>query len=180
MWKSIAAAAILATLASSALADDAHHPGTDKTQGATAQPGQAVPGPKMMGGGMMGSGMKMDCPMMGMMHSAKPRTEGHLAFLKTELQITGQQEKAWTAFANTVRGIHKRMDEMKAAMGGGKMDHSKRQPAPAAMQMHIHMMESMLENLKTFQAATAKLYETLNADQKATADELLVCCMGHM
>jgi hypothetical protein len=135
----------------------------------------------MMGDGMMGSGMKMSCPMMEMMGSGKPHTEGHLAFLKAELQISNRQEKAWTAFANSMRGIHKRMDDMKATMGPGMMmDQGKRQPAPEAIQMHIHMMEDKLENLKTLQSATAKLYEALNADQKATTDELLVCCMGPM
>ena len=182
MWKSLSAVAILAMLISPALADDSHHPPADNTP----QTGQAVPGPGMMGGGMMGGGMMgpgmmMGCPMMGMMGSGKSHAEGHIAFLKAELQITSQQEKAWTAFANSLRGIHKRMSDMRAEMGPGMMnDHDKPKSAPDAMQMHIKMMAAHLENMKTLQAATAKLYDALSADQKATADELLLCCMGHM
>jgi hypothetical protein len=179
MWKSIAIGAILAALAAPALAEDAHHPGQAQQQGTTSQSGQAGPG--MMGQGMMGPGMMMDCPMVGMMKSGKPRTEGHLAFLKAELQISGKQEKAWTAYASAVRGIQKRMSDKMATMGPGMMmQQGKRKPAPEAIQMHIQMMEAKLENLKTLQSATAQLYGALNEDQKATADELLACCMGAM
>jgi hypothetical protein len=138
-------------------------------------------GQGMMGQGMMGPGMMMHCPMMGTMGPGKPHTEGHLAFLKAEFQISSRQEKVWTVYANAVRAIQKRISDRMATMGPGMMmQQGKRQPAPEAIQMHIHMIEARLENLKALQSATAQLYGALNDDQKETADELLVCCMGLM
>lgn len=174
MLKLITLIAAAAFAASGAVADDAHHPGAGKSQG--AQGDEAMPMMGMMGGGMMGSSM-MPCQMMS---HGKPYTEGHIAFLKAELKITSQQEKTWTSFANAIRGIDKRKADMMAEMGSGKMEKGAHGSAPEALQMHVHMMESMLENLKAFQAATANLYGALSGEQKAVADELLTCCMGHM
>lgn len=152
----------------------------------------------MMGHGMMnrqgmmtGQGM-MNCPMMGMM--GQPRTEGRVAFLKAELKITDAQESSWTAYADTLRNVHQGMaNQMQEMMGPGMKGHgmmgqgmmmqgTERNPAPEALNNRIQMMETMLENLKMLQSATSALYETLDEDQKATADDLLgmPCGMGPM
>lgn len=140
---------------------------------------------------MQGQGM-MNCPMMGMM--GQPRTEGRVAFLKAELKITDAQESSWTAYADTLRNLHQGMaSQMQEMMGTGMMGHgmmgqgmmmqgAERNPAPKALNSRIQMMETMLEHLKTLQSATSALYETLDEDQKATADDLLgmPCGMGPM
>lgn len=168
MRKSLAIAAVLSVLAAPAFSDDAHHPA-----GAGAQPAPTGQGSGMMGGGgMMGMmsmhGMMSCSPLMGIM-SGK-HIDGHLAFLRTELKITSGQEKAWSAFAGSVRDIAKDMGDHE--MGGGMMQ-GKKMSAPDGMNMHIAMMEHHLKALKAMQAATAKLYGALSAEQKAMADELL-------
>jgi len=146
----------------------------------------------MMGHGMMNRQGMMNCPMMGMM--GQPRTEGRIAFLKAELKITDTQEPAWVTYSDTLRNVHQAMaGHMQGMMGannmgqgmmgqGMMMQGAQRKPAPEALNARIQMMEAMLANLKTLQSATSELYDTLDDDQKSTADELLgmPCGMGPM
>ncbi len=65
----------------------------------------------MMGNGMMGNGGMM----MGSRH-----IEGRLAFLKTELKITKDQEPKWQAYADALRANAAAMqDQMDAMMANG-------------------------------------------------------------
>lgn len=157
--------ALALALASSALAKppaDAHHPSTKAT---TAPAGTQ---------GMMGmmQGM-MKCPMAG-------HTEGTLAFLKTELNITSAQSKTWEAFASAYRDIAASQGSMmgEGMMGGGMMGGDGKsammaKPFPDRMAMHTQMMERHLKATKEVQAAVDPLYAALDAKQRKTADELL-------
>lgn len=150
---------------------------------ALAQPGPMMGGDKPMGGNM---------PMMGMMmgHCAMmQRTEGVLAFLKTELKVTGAQAKAWDGFAAAYRseaasGSHRhgptkgkqhgaKGPGAKGMMGSGVMMGGASGPFPEAMAKHIKMMEDRLSDAKKLRDATKPLYDTLSAEQRKTADELL-------
>jgi len=136
------------------------------------QPGMDMKGPggMMMGrGGMMGG---RDCPMMGMMQQggAGPmHIEGRLAFLVAELGITDAQKDAWTAYAAALRknlegmrSMHVNM--MKAVETGNPVDR---------LNARISVMESRLDALREMKPALEQFYATLNADQKAKADQLL-------
>jgi hypothetical protein len=141
---------------------------------ALAQPGPGMMGPGQMAGddrqgmGMMGGGMGM-CSMMG-----ARRSEGTLAFLKTELKITAAQEKNWDAFAAVYGEAKTAPMPMKP---GGMMGGGKPQPLPERMTQHEQMMEARLAAMKSMHVAIAPLYASLSAEQKRTADEILPMAM---
>ena len=147
-----------------------------------------MPNMPMMGmreGGMQQQGM----PMMGMMCSmmrqggmgAMPmggmptmtdRTEGRIAFLKTELKITDAQLPLWNAVADAIRANAKGSTGMKDSMGQGSLTERL-----AAREKHI---AAQAEALRKFKSAVDPLYAALGQEQKKTADELLMSPMGMM
>lgn len=150
-----------------AVPGDPHHPPTAESPAA---------GPGMMGMMPMMSGM--NCPMMG------GRTEGTLAFLKTELKITPVQNGKWEAFATAYRDFATARRQMMQKMGDqmmqpggaggmGPMKGSKSMPFPDRMATHTQMMEGRIAAAKKLHAATGPLYAALSSEQKATADQLL-------
>lgn len=135
------------------------------TASVAAQPGMMGQGPMMgedrPGMGMMGGGMGM-C-------SAR-RSEGMLAFLKTELKITPAQEKTWDAFAAAYRAAKGGPMPM---MPGGMTGTGKAQPLPERMAQHEQMMEARLDAMKKMHAVISPLYASLSTDQRRAADEIL-------
>jgi hypothetical protein len=133
-----------------------------------AQPGPMMGGghgPMGMGGGMM-QGM---CPV-----SMSQRTEGALAYMKTELKISAAQTAAWDAFAAAYRehaGQRGSMPMMRDGMMGPGAGPAK--PLPERMSQHLAMMEQRIAHMKKLQPAVAQLYGALSADQKKTADEVV-------
>lgn len=125
--------------------------------------------------------MAGEMPMMGMMmggHCAMMRrSEGALAFLKTELKITAAQDKAWGAFADAYRTEAASRSKGPAhggAMGGpGGMMIGSGEPFPKAVDTHLRMMERHLASARKLSDAAKPLYDALSADQRKTADELL-------
>lgn len=118
-------------------------------------------------------------PMMGMMGGGAcmmiKRTEGALAFLKTELKITQAQEKTWGSFATAFRASA----TDKPAHGGPKghgAKHGKGEAAtfPEKVAHHTAMMDAHHAGFKTLSDAAKPLYDALNAEQRKTADELLM------
>lgn len=102
--------------------------------------------------------------------------EGRLAFLKSELGISGDQLGAWNAYAEAVKGRvdvmqNTREDMMKRMQEGG---------ATERMDARIKSMEAMVEAMKAVKPATEKLYATLNDKQKSAADELIGVDCGAM
>jgi hypothetical protein len=176
----LAATIVSAAWAQSApsASQDPHH-SPAQTQAAPA-PGAALPMPRGAGSmGMMGSGGMS--PMMGgmgdhmaMMQMMGARTEGRLAFLKTEIAITEAQLPAWNAYADAVRAEAKR--------------HSPGMPAmqvPAATWIdrlagQERDLERRLDSLRRLKDVSAALYDALSVSQKKTADELLGGPMGRM
>lgn len=141
---------------------------------AFAQPGHGGPGSMGQGGSMAG-GM----PMMGMMgeHCAMMgRTDGALAFLRTELAIAPAQTKVWDAFAAVYRAEAAARPKM-PMMGGGTMKPGMGPKAgksyPDKIAHHLEMMESHHTSAKKLADAAKPLYDALNAEQRKAADELL-------
>jgi hypothetical protein len=158
--------------------------------GAFAQPG---PG-RGMGPGMMGSGQGMmderwgngprgmmgmgaGCPMMAFGDDGETSTyvDGRLAFLKTELKITDAQKDAWDGYATALK---KNLGTMKSMHQLMQTTFDARSPVER-LEGRVAAMETRLGALKDMQPALAKLYETLDAKQKETADDVLTV-MGCM
>ncbi|MCG6871877.1 MAG: Spy/CpxP family protein refolding chaperone [Gammaproteobacteria bacterium] len=98
--------------------------------------------------------------------------EGMLAFLKTEIGIQGDQEKAWKQFADAIRTQtearkthHEAMREARGEMRDA--DAVKRG------ERHIAKMEFRISQAKAHLAALKELYPTLTPEQKQKADKLL-------
>lgn len=173
----VALAIALASPAMAQAASDPHHP--------SAKAAAAPSGPQGAIGMMQGM---MRCPMAG-------HTEGTLAFLKTELNITPTQNEAWEAFATAYRDLAKSQGSMMGEgmmgegmmgggmmgggmMGGGMMDGDAKggmmaKPLPDRLAIHTQMMERRLDAAKKFQAAVQPLYDALDAKQKKAADEMM-------
>jgi hypothetical protein len=151
-------AAMLAALASPAVAQQPGQPGAMMEPGMKHCPG-------MTGPGTMGHGPGMG-PMMG---GPGQHVEGRIAFLKAKLKITPEQEKLWNAYADAMRQESASMRAMhEQGMADGR-------PAtlPERMQWHQHLMAGRLEALKTLQAAAVPLYTALSPEQKTIADDLI-------
>lgn len=152
-------------------------PAIAKPHDGMMQPRMHGPG-MMMGQGMGAAGGERLCHIVGSGH----HNAGTLAFLKAELNITTAQQSSWDAFAAAYRGGehagHDMGDEDAADdHKGGGMDKHDMQPLPERMEMHEHMMEAHLAEMKRMHGAIGSLYASLNGEQKAMADELLPAFM---
>jgi len=206
--RKILLASTLVVLGTPGFAEDAHHPETTGGQTSedsvqpvapAANPLAAMPG-GMMCGDMMAGMMRMMAAgqnPIGMMGGQAPggqtvmavmaqmmapeHVEGRIAFLKTELKITPEQEGAWNAFAEVLRanagGLQEGMMQMPGAMGG--------QGGAAAtpvqrIEAREGILNSRLESVRKLKAALAPLYQSFDGAQKEKADKLLMPAMMGM
>ena len=137
------------------------------------------------GMGMMGGDMGHMMAMMhgGMMMGGMPyrHIEGRLAFLKTELKITSEQEAQWTKFADAVRATTKSAsDGMRPMMMGSGMMHGQAPTALDVMNRYEKTLTIRLDAVRAVKAAFEPLYGVLSDEQKKTANELLTGPMGIM
>lgn len=189
----------LLLVGTSAFAEDAHHPAatpvqaseeSTQPQASAINPSAMMPSGDMMGGmmGMMGGGqgpMGMRATGQGPMAQggmwamaqvmAPEHIEGRIAFLKTELKITTEQESLWNAFAEVLRanarGAREGMTQMPSAM-----DSTGRAAATTLQRIESResALASRLESVRKLKAALAPLYQALDGAQKQMADRLLV------
>lgn len=138
--------------------------------------GHGMMGPGMMmgrggRGGMMG-GMTMGPGMMGggMMMGPGRFVEGRLAFLKTELDITAEQESVWDAFAEAMRGNAGSMQAMHERMWSGE---GWPESLPERMALHEELMSERLAALRSMREALEPLYEALGPEQREVANALM-------
>ncbi len=171
---------ILALAATGAFAADAeheqHHPGTTPPV-ATATPAPAMPG--MPTGSTPGASAGM--PMIGMMqqmmmgeNGMAGHVEGRIAFLKAELKITDAQQPLWKAVVDVMRANA----TSRGGTPNGMAMMGLAATLPDKLAMHEKMMATHLDALRKLRAAVEPLYAALNADQKKTADELMIGQMG--
>jgi hypothetical protein len=152
-----------------------------ETEGEPYQPAGAAANANATPGCMM-SGAEGRMPMMGVMmgRNGMPmmakHIEGRLAFLKTELKITDAQLPVWNAFAQAMRDNATAMQAMPRAMTGT----NKAVALPDKLAERETMMAAHLNALRKLKAAADPLYAALNADQKKTADEIMLSPMGMM
>lgn len=121
--------------------------------------------------GMMRQGGMGSMPMSGMPMMAD-RTEGRIAFLKTELKITDAQLPLWNTVADVIRA--------NAKSGMGMMDNMRQGPLTERLAMREKHLATQAEALQKFKSAVDPLYAAMTDEQKKTADELLMSPMGMM
>ena len=127
-----------------------------------------------MGQGAQAGGMSMGM-IMGQ-NSMAGHIEGRIAFLKAELKITDAQQTLWNAVADVIRAKAKDMVGMPQgmAMMGGSAN------LPDRLASHEKAMAAHLDGLRKLRTAFDPLYASLSADQKKTADSLMIGPMGVM
>ena len=149
----------------------------------TASPPTAIGTPSPTTQGMPMSGMPTEAmpgasggmPMMGMMqmmmgqNSMAGHVEGRIAFLKAELKITDAQMPLWNAVADAIRAAPKDMSGMPCM---AMMQSSGTLPEKLAAREKA--MTAHLEGIRKLKAAVEPLYAALSADQKKTADQLMI------
>ena len=130
-------------------------------------------GPEMMWGGGYGPGMMWGWgggPRHGDTSTAASLAEGRLAFLKAELKITAQQEKAWSQYAQIVRKTTKTLYEQHQLY----FDHLRSDEGlPQRLDEREEVMATALDAMRKTDAALKPLYAALDADQKQVADQVL-------
>jgi len=128
-------------------------------------------------------------------------TEGYLALLKTELQITDAQGAPWMAYADAVRSVAKKAREAMPGMtpaAGSPAKPPMAGMAPAAgspakspmaampttwpdkLAAYEKTLTGQLDALKTMRPAVTALYAVLTPDQRKKADELGAGAKGMM
>ena len=138
---------------------DPHHPA-----GAAAAPNSS-----MMPGCMMPAAE-------GGIRMTAEHIEGRLAFLKTELKVTDAQLPLWNAFAQALRDDASTIQAMPHPM----MGMNKTATLPDILAARETRLAARLEALRKRKAAVDPLYAALTADQKNTADEIMLSPMGMM
>ncbi|MCK3780966.1 Spy/CpxP family protein refolding chaperone [Ensifer sesbaniae] len=182
-------------------AEDAHHPTAGQASEERAQ--TLVPAARssammpygMMSGDMMGAMMGMmgggQGPMgmmavgqgaigqsgMGAMAQmmAPEHIEGRIAFLKTELKITAEQESLWNAFAEILRADARSAREGMMPMPGPMGGTGGAAATPVQrIEVRESALASRLESVRKLKATLVPLYQALDGAQKQMADRLLV------
>jgi hypothetical protein len=107
--------------------------------------------------------------------SPTDRVEAQLAYLKTALKITAEQETQWNAFADVRRKQAREMTERIEKFRAQRVEGQKRTPPTAIERMERRqaMMASASTRLGETLAAAKPLYAALSAEQQKIADDLL-------
>src|SRR6516162_8303794 len=123
-------------------------------------------------------GMPMMRTMMGQggMPMMAKHLEGRLAFLKTELKITDAQLPLWNVFAQAMRDDASTMQVMPHPM----MEMNKAATLTDKLAARETRLSARLDALRRLKVAVDPLYAALTADQKKTADEIMLGPMGMM
>ena len=169
----------------------------DQDQGGAMGPGmmgRGMMGPGMMGGGGMAPMMRMMQGMTEMMQGmmqmmqasnqpvARPgimpgaMMEGRLDTLKTELGITDAQLPQWNAFADAMRARMTAMQGMRVQM----MKQDKTASWPERLAQHEKRLSAHLDAMKAMEGPVKALWDSLSAEQRRKAEDLMSGPMGMM
>jgi hypothetical protein len=143
---------------------------------------------KSGGGSMMGHGMMMGHRgMMGGMRGKHggylcgrmtAHVDGRLAFLKTELKITPEQESQWNDYAAAVKDNAKTIGERCTAMMA--QSNEKTPSLPERLDAQEQFMMTRLDALRAVGKALKPLYAVLSDEQKQLADQFIRSSSGMM
>lgn len=157
LTKTIAAGILILGLGGAAMAEE------DKNDGWWQGWGMG----RMMGWGMYGPDAMLD------------RVDGRLAYLRTELKITDAQQPAWDKLAKVVRANaethNAMMTDMMSSMRSGEF---LKKPLTERLTIQEAHLATRLDQVRSVKTAVDELYGQLNADQKSTADEIVLPTMG--
>ena len=144
---------------------------------AGAQQQGGMPSMCMMGG-MAQGGQVTGMQPMGMMgqNGMAGHVEGRIAFLKAELKITDAQQPLWNAVANAMRAIGTAAKDHPVPMGCMGMNTPGTLPEKLAARDNA--LTAHLDAIRELRTAFDPLYASLSADQKKTADSLMIGPMG--
>lgn len=107
--------------------------------------------------------------------TAPEHIEGRIAFLKTELKITSEQEALWSAFAEVLRSNARGAQDGMMQMPGGMEGASRAVESPLQLiEQREGTLANRLESIRKLKGALAPLYQSLNKAQNQMADRLLV------
>jgi hypothetical protein len=96
--------------------------------------------------------------------------EGHIAFLKAELDITPAEETLWSAVAAVMRTDASDFERLKAKY---PVLIQARETAPQHLEERVALAALRAKSEQCFLDAFRPLYQTLSDAQKKTADDLL-------
>lgn len=99
--------------------------------------------------------------------------DGMLAFVKTELKITAEQEPAWQEFSTAVRELAGERTGYRAGMRGHAGDDGNDVPLVDRIDRRLAMMEQGTAHLRRMAAAVKSLYAELTPEQQRLADQLV-------
>lgn len=116
------------------------------------------------GWGMHGYGMG---PGWGMFSAYSGNTEERLAGLKSELEITAEQDAAWQAFVKSV----KQRDESRAAWFAKMHEARAAGSLPELLAQQDEMMKQHQAERQATTSALKELYAVLTTEQKSIADQ---------
>jgi hypothetical protein len=124
----------------------------------------AMPRMAMMGGSLMMPG------------GAIQNVEGHIAFLKAELQITDEQKKPWDQFAEALRANAKTLSAASSAMMSammGEATKTKKMSPATQLEQQEKLLTLQLEALKRSRTALDGLNAVLSDEQKQRLNQLI-------
>ncbi len=98
--------------------------------------------------------------------------EGRIAFLKTELKLTAQQQPLFDKLADEMRAGAKQMQERHAQRHQASATPAEPQSALEKLERRSAAMKEMTAAQDRYLAAFRPLYQSLSDEQKKTADEL--------
>jgi protein CpxP len=135
-----------------------------------------------------GSNMKrqkheMDCSGMGMMRDGMNMdhvgfAQKHLGELRASLNLTKDQEPAWSEFSDQVMVQAKSMATMRESM---KKDmQNMPQTAPERVAMMGSRMKDRAQHMETMADTVKKFYAALTPEQKTVFDKMQMSQMGKM
>ncbi|MCT8974673.1 Spy/CpxP family protein refolding chaperone [Microbaculum marinisediminis] len=138
--------------------------------------GEWAEGPMMGRHGTVG----MSGPMMGLgVDMMLERVDGRLAYLKTELKITDDQESAWDEFSATIRSTAERHnDTMRSMMEEYSSGEFLRESLPDRLALQETHLEARLEQVRAVHSSADKLFAVLTDEQKEIADEIVLPTIG--
>lgn len=103
-------------------------------------------------------------------------TEGKLAFLEAELQITEGQEEAWKAFADVVRQADQARADMRESRRERRqelLEEQDRPPLDQRIDRHLQNMEQGMTTFRELATAAKTLYAALTPEQQEIADRMM-------
>lgn len=130
------------------------------------------------GGMMMERMMRQMCGMSGTAGAAAStditdRTEGRIAFLKAELQISDKQVGDWNALADALRSARSHLVQAQQLVASDK-----KMTSAERLEAYEKHLAERLEAVKSSRAAYNRLYAALSEEQRRTSDTILLPLIG--